>query len=304
MTKTLPTVIWLGCLLGASAGQQASISTAPPAQKLPDIDAVFGLYTYSDEMDFDKLNGGLSVSEFDLFSALSKPITVAGDVLLVPAFQYGYTDLDVGGVNNAFPIQDEELHSMALHLAAVKMNSGSPWFYGGWVRAELATDFQHVNGDDFTFDVAAGVGYRYNHGLTVAAGVAALNFNGAFWVCPGINFDWVVNETTRIGLYGPMPVISYTPNDDWSFTLRGFPGGGIWSIDDRAGDSKAIDLTSYQVGAFVGRKLVDKLWLNAGVGMTSFNSIELTDPDGDNAIIDADMDWAPFYQIGLSLRAW
>lgn len=297
-------IIWLGSLLGASAGQQASTSVVPPAQSFPQIDAVFGLYTYSDEMDFDDLNGGLSVSEFDLFSVLSKPITVAGDVLLVPAFQYGYTDLNFGGVSNAFPIQDEELHSVALHLAAVKMNAGSPWFYGGWARAELATDFQNVSGDAFTFDIAGGVGYRVRDGLTVAAGAAAMNFNGCFWVCPGINFDWVVNEKTRVGLYGPMPIISYTPNEDWSFTLRGFPGGGIWNIDDRNGASKAIDLTSYQVGAYVGRRLVDKLWLNAGVGMTTFNNIELTDPDGDQTVINEDMDWAPFYQIGLSLRVW
>ena len=303
MTNKLTAALWLGCLLGASAGENPT-SAASPEAKLPNIDVALGAFTYTDEMDFDDIDGSLSVSEFDFYSLLSKPITVAGDILLVPVLQYGFTDLDFDGVGNEFPMADEELHSASLHLAAVKLNQGSPWFYGGWARAEVSSDFQHINGDDFTFDVAGGVGYRVNEKLTVAAGAAALNFNGDFWICPGINFDWVVSETTRIGLYGPMPVISYTPNEDWSFSLRGIPGGGIWNITDDNGDSKSINLTSYQVGAFVGRRLTGKLWLNAGAGIAMYNNIELTDPDGDHEILDEDMDTGLFGQIGLSIKAW
>jgi hypothetical protein len=108
----------------------------------------------------------------------------------------------------------------------------------------------------------------------------------------------------RIGLYGPMPLATYTPNEDWAFSLRGFPGGGVWNITDDNGDSESINLTSYQVGAFVGRRLTGKLWLNAGVGMTIFNGIEYSDQDGDDEILDEDMESGLFGQIGLSLKAW
>jgi hypothetical protein len=307
MSRTLSAAIWLGCLLGATAGQQAT--TAGPAagtdlSNLPNIDVLWGAFTFSDEVDFDDINGGLTITEFDFMSLLSKPLKVAGDVMLVPAFQYGYTDLDFDGTAAAFPLPDEDLHSLSLHLAAFKMEAGSPWFYGAWGRVELASDFDQVDGDDFTLDLAGGVGYRVNDSLIVAAGAAFLNFNGDFWVCPGINFNWDVNEQLRIGLYGPMPVLTYTPNPDWNITVRGMPGGGIWNIEDNRGASKAIDLTSYQIGATVGRRLTDRLWLNAGVGFTTFNNIELTDPDGDRSTLDEDMDWGFYGQIGLSMKVW
>lgn len=276
----------------------------PVGAELPNIDVAWANLTYSGGMDFDHMGGSLSVTEFDLFSLLSKPITMANGIMVVPVLEYGYTDLDFDGSSAGFPLSDDGLHYLALHLAAVKMIEGSPWFYGGWGRVELSTDFANVASDAFTFDLAGGVGYRVNESLIVAAGAAFLNFNGDFWVCPGINFDWKVNDQWHVGLYGPMPVVTYTPNTDWNFTLRGFPGGGVWNIDDNKGVSKAIDLTSYQIGASVGRRLTDKLWLNGGVGFTTFNNLQLTDPDGDHRTLDEDMEWGLFGQIGLSMKVW
>lgn len=304
MFLKLTTAVWLGCSAVASAGEFAVTQAAPAQERLPNVDVAMGFFTYSDGMDLDDVDGSLSITEFDLISVLSRPITVAGDIMLVPLVQYGLTSLDFDGVDPAFPIGDEELHSASVHLAAVKINKGSPWFYGAWARAEVASDFQHINGDDLTFDIAAGVGYRCSDNFTIVAGAAVLNLNGDAWICPGINFDWVVNEKTRIGLYGPMPVISYTPNENWNFSLRGIPGGGVWNITDDLGDSKSVDLTSYQVGAFAGRRLAGKLWLNAGVGFTVFNGIEYSDQDGDNETLDSDMESGLFGQIGVSLKVW
>jgi hypothetical protein len=297
--------IWLGCLLGASAGQPASVRVAPTESKFTSLDVVTGSFTYTEGMDFDDLDGSLNVTKFDFLSLLSKPIHLGSDIMIVPAVQYGLTsfDFDFDGKHSTVA-GDEDLHSLSLHLAAMKMSDASPWFYGAWFRAELASDFQHVNGDDFTFDIAAGVGYRFSDSFTLAAGAAVLNLNGDTWVCPGINFDWVVNDKTRIGLYGPLAFASYAPNEDWSFSLRGKPGGGIWNITDGFGDSKSVDLSSYQVGAFVSRRLTGKLWLNAGAGLAFANSLEYSDPDGDHKILDEDMDSAFFGQIGLSLKAW
>lgn len=305
MSYKLTVATWLGCLAAISAGEPTvTQSVAAEETKLPNGDVSLGFFTYSDGVDFDDINGNLTITEFDFISILSRPITVAGDLMLIPLVQYGLTSLDFDGTNPAFPIGDEDLHSASLHLAAVKLNQGSPWFYGGWTRAELASDFQHINTDDLTFDIAVGVGYRYSGSFTVAAGGAVLNLNGDAWFCPGFNFDWVVNEQLRIGLYGPMPLVSYSPSEDWNFSLRGLPGGGVWNITDDNGDSKSIDLTSYQVGAFVGRRLTGKLWLNAGAGITVFNGIEYSDQNGDNQTADEDMESGFFGQIGLSLKAW
>lgn len=304
MNTQLTAAISLGFLAAVSAGEPTAAPVVPGTSKLPNVDVSMGFFTYSDGMDFDDIAGELSVSEFDFISILSRPVTVAGDIMLLPLLQYGLTSLDFDGVAPAFPVGDEDLHSLSLHLAGVKLNQGSPWFYGGWARAELASDFQHINGDDITFDIAGGVGYRYSDNLTLAAGAAVLNLNGDTWAIPGINFDWKVNDRLRIGLYGPMALMSYTPSDDWTFSLRGFPGGGVWNITDAAGDSRSIDLSSYQVGVFASRRLTGKLWVHAGAGMTLFNNIEYSDQDGDIEFLDEEMDSGLFGQIGVSLKAW
>jgi len=306
MSPTLPIAVWT-CLIGSAiAGGYATgpVATGSPDINLPDLDVVSGSYTYVDGMDFDNISGGLSMDQFNLLSLLSRPITVAGDVMLVPALGYGYTGLEFDGTSAAFPLSDEGLHSVQLHLAAVKLNQGSPWFYGAWTRAEMASDFQHINGDDFTFDIAAGVGHRCSDALTVAVGAAVININGDPWFVPGINFDWKINDTLRAGLYGPIAVFSYTPSEDWSVMLRGRPGGGVWNITDDNGDSKSIDLSSYQVGLFGYRRLTGNVWLSAGAGVTLMNNLTYSDPDGDNKVLNEDMDAGWFAQIGISLRVW
>jgi hypothetical protein len=304
MIGKITAAIWLACILAACAGEPAAAPLIPAENKLPNIDVARAVFTHADDMDFDDLDGGLSISEFDFISALSRPITAAGDIKLLPFVQYGWTGLDFDGTDAAFPIGDEDLHSVSLHLAGMKFDQSSPWFCGGWARAELASDFQHIDGDDLTFDIAGGVGYRFSDSFMLAAGAAVLNLNGDIWVCPGINFDWVVNDAIRIGIYGPISLVSYAPREDWKFSLRGMPGGGTWNITDDFGDSKSIDLSSYQVGAFASRRLSGKLWLTAGAGMTIFNNIEYSDPDGDDKVFDEDMDSGLFGQISLSLKAW
>lgn len=304
MANTFTTAIWLGCLAAATAGGPSTLPVDPEEAKLPNVPVSMGVVTFSDGMDFDNINGKLSISQFDFLSVLSRPVTVAGDVMLVPFVQYGLTSLNFDGVDKSFPLRDEDLHSVALHLAALKFSKDSPWFYLAWARAELASDFRHLNGDDFTFDVAAEVGYRFSRNFMVGVGAAVLNLNGDTLFLPGINFDWIVNDQVRVGLYGPMALASYTPNEDWTFSLRGFPGGGTWNITDDNGASRSVSLTSYQVGAFVGRRLTGKLWLNAGVGCTVFNNVQYSDPRGDHTLLDEDMGSGLFGQIGLSLKAW
>lgn len=300
-----PTIaIWLACLAAASAGEPAIQTAAHAETRLPDMNVARGSFTYSGDMDFDDIDGSLSIAEFDFISALSRPITVAGDIMLLPMLQYGLTSLDFDDTGKGFPLADEDLHSVSLHLAALKYDKDSPWLYGAWARAEVASDFQHMTGDDITFDIAGGVGYRFSDRFTLAAVATMLNLNGDTWFCPGINFDWAVNDQVRVALYGPMPLISYTPSEDWKFSLRGNPGGGIWNITDDNGDSKSIDMSSYQVGAYASRRLTGKLWLNVGAGMTIFNNIKYSDPNGDDEVLDEDMESGVFGQIGLSLKAW
>ncbi len=278
-------------------------AAASAEEQLPSLDIAKAEFNYTDGMDFEDADGTLNATSFELSSFVAKPIDISGGFKVIPQFRYRLTSLDFDGVAPSFPIADEDLHSLAMSVFALKMDDSSPWIYGGFARAEMASDFQHINGDDFTYDLAAGAGYRFNSDFIAGVGVAVINMNGDLKVFPGINFDWAVSKEIRVGLYGPNFVAAYTPSNDWSISLRGEPRGGIWNITDDGGQSHSIDFSSYQVGLFATRRIVDKLWLTAGVGTSFINEISLTEPRGEE-ITAEDLEGGLFYQIGLSLKTW
>ena len=222
---------------------------------------------------------------------------------ILPFFEYEATALDFNDTPADFPIGDEDLHSLNLSAFAISMREGSPWIYGGWARAELATDFEDVGEDDFTFDLGGGAGYRFNEKFTLGFGAVVLNLNGDTRFFPGIGFDWMVNDQVRIGLYGPTFIAAYSFDENWLFSLRGDSGGGIWNIDDADGRSHSIDLSSYRLGVYASRRLSGNLWLTAGAGATVGNDIRLTEPNGDR-LFKEDMDTGLFGQITLRMKVW
>ncbi|HEX7260434.1 MAG TPA: DUF6268 family outer membrane beta-barrel protein [Luteolibacter sp.] len=292
---TAPAAFLLGSLVSTSA------QLVLPS--LPELDAARTNVNHSGGMDFEDDSGSLDVSRFELRALLSRPIAVMENVSILPTFDYKATALDFDGAPAGFPIGDETLHSISLSAFAVSMRQGSPWLFGAWARAEMASDFQHVGNDDFTFDVAGGAGYRFNEKFLLAAGGAVANLNGDTKFYPGITFDWVVSDCVRVGMYGPVFLATYKPDENWEFGFRGDSGGDVWNIRDSGGASRSIDLTSYRFGLFASHRLTGELWLMAGVGATFGNEISLTRPDGDE-FFDQELDSGLFGQIGLRLKTW
>lgn len=254
-------------------------------------------------MDFDDGDGSLSVSRFELRSLLSKPIRPIENLAILPVIEYAGTGLDFDGISPAFPIHDEDLHSVSLSAIAVYSQPSSPWLYGAYGRAQISSDFQDISSDDFTYDLAGGVGYRLNNHFTLMAGAAVINLNGDTSIYPGIAFNWTVNDQFRLGLYGPLFIATYTPDPAWEFSLRAENGGDVFNITDDAGKSRSIDLTSYRIGLFAERLITGNLWVRAGGGATFGNEIRLTEPDGDR-LFKQEMESGLFAQIGLALRVW
>ena len=294
------------CSLAASA--QSSKDVLPDSIQtsnfsLPDIDAARLTFRETGDMDLGQGQGRLEISQFELRSLLSRPIHLAGDWLLVPLAEFTQTTLSLHGTPPSSPFQDQDLYSIGLSLAAVHLSQDSPWIYGAWGRAELASDFEHITSDAFTFDLAAGAGYRVNDTFILGFGAAVFNLNGDISCYPAIGFDWIVNESLRVGIYGPSFVTAYTYSPDWLFSFRAKAGGGIWNVSDALGNSRAIELTTYQFGVFADRRLVDKLWLSAGVGLSVGNQLEYTKTNGDT-LFERAPEAALFGQIGLRLKAW
>ncbi len=293
----------------AAAGPSSSTivtetrSDSPAGPLFPGLDFVKASFSYAGGMDLDDTPGELETFTLDTRSVLSGPIQATNNLTLLPMIQYKATRLNWKDTPAGFPIEDEDVHSISLSSYVLYSQQGSPWLFGGWVRAELATDFQHLNGDDVTFDLIAGAAYRFSDNLTFGLGIAAINLNNDEDYLIGPVLDWKISDTFRIGVLGPDVTASYTPDENWEFSLRGYTAGDEWNIRDAAGDSTTLDLDSYRVGLFADRRLSGDLWLRAGAGVTVMNEIEIKSPHGTRAYKD-DMDSGWFGEIALRLNVW
>jgi len=303
MTKK-PFFSALGLSLLFSVASNAQESVQPVAEKLrqdfPNFDVIRSAVTLTGGMDLDGSPGDLSVTTYDFRAILSRPIELFEGINMVPFFTYEFTQLNFDGTG-PIPIGDEDVSAASLEALFFKSFEHTPWLAIGWTRAELGTDYQGISTDDLSFDVAAGIAYRFNDGFTLGLGVAVTDINGDTQIFPGLNFDWTPTENTRFSFYGPNLFARYTINDAWYLSLEGSPNGGVWNINDNGGNSRNLDLDSYLIGINSHNQIWGEFWMSLGIGYTFFNEIEIRD---NGPSFSRDLDGAPFAQISLSLRQW
>ena len=104
----------------------ACVSSASAQVGFPDFDAARATFSYSDDMDFDGGPGGLAVSKFEIRSLLSKPLVPIEGLTILPLVEYRATGLDFDGTGGAYPIDDEDLHSLALSSYFFRTCATSP----------------------------------------------------------------------------------------------------------------------------------------------------------------------------------
>jgi hypothetical protein len=275
--------------------------TAMAQPVLPGYDLTKLSASFAGGMDFDDSGEELQISQFELRTALSKPINPIENFTILPVIQYKGTILDFRDSGS------EDLHSISLSSFFVYNAKGSPWIYGAWARAELASDFEYSTGDAVTYDVVVGVAYEFSDTLTIGLGVAAINLNNDDEYFFGPAFDWKPSDCVRIGLYGPNAIASWTPDENWEISLRGDSSGDEWTVQNglsaSSHESATLDLDSYRIGLYADRRLTGDLWLRVGAGVTLANSLELETTSGDRIYHD-DLGEGYFGEIALRLKVW
>lgn len=299
MTKN-PFLPLFGLSILCSAASHAQESVEAMRLDVPKFDIVRASVTQTGGMDLDGNPGDLSVTSYDARAFLSQPIELFEGINMVPFFAYQVTQLDFAGTG-PIPIGDEDVHSASLQAMFFKDFANSPWLAVGWTRAELATDYQGISSDDFTFDVSAGLAYKFNDTFTLGAGFAVIDLNGRERFFPAINFDWTPTDNIRVGMYGPYLFAKYSLNDAWYLSVEGSPNGGVWNINDDLGRSRNLDLSSYLIGVNTHHRITGEIWMSLGVGYTFANEIEIRD---NGPTFNREMDGAPYAQISVSLREW
>lgn len=266
-----------------------------------DIELFRAAYSVTDAMDFDSGPGDLTLERATLQGFVGKPLTAFRDITLVPFAALEYTKFDLDGA--PIGIHDEDLHSLSLGLLLKKDFAGTPWSVFGFGRGELATDFQDITGDDFTFDAGLIANYKFSETFSAGLGAVVINLNGEEEIYPGIALNWKPNDCYQISVTGVVAQAVYSPSEDWNVSLRARPAGGDWNIDNDNGESVDIDLSSFRSGLFVSRRITGGLWLEVGGGLTFSNELELRDEAGRTFFSD-DLDEGVFGQVALSLRSW
>lgn len=271
----------------------ACLAAASAEPILPGYDPIKASASFSGGMGVDG-GGDLELWQFEARSIISPVLTPFDNFSIIPVLQYKATIMD-------FPnAEDQDLHSISLSSFFIYSEKSSPWIFGGWARAEMASNFDTgTNGDAMSYDVIAGAAYKISDTLTVGLGAAAINLNNddEYYVGPAI--DWKPNDCFHVGLLGPNAVASYTPGEDWEFSLRGDASGDEWDVDN----GTTLDLDSYRIGLYVDRRLTGDLWLRIGGGITVSNSLELETTNGDR-LFKEDLGEGWFGEIALRLAVW
>ena len=260
-------------------------------------------------MGFDEISGNFKITDFAIRALPQEPFRPFDGLEILPAFDCKSTVLQFNDVPKSVIDRGHyhtfNVYPFTLDLSALALSThgSSPWIYGAWARAQLATDFRDVGCDDFTFDLATGAGYRFSETFTFGIGGAVTNLNNHVAFVPGIGLDWIISDQLRIGICGPVLDASYSPDANWQFSLRGDASGEIWTILDRGGDPLSFDLSSYRLGLFASRRLIGEIWLNAGAGATIGNRIRLAEPNGDT-ILKLGMTNGLFGQLSVTIKTW
>lgn len=292
----MPVMLPKTALLLTSAACLAAASAQPV---VPGYDFIKGSASYAGGMDFDNSDNKAQLWQFEARAPLSQPINITENFLLLPHIQYKATLLDLDTFGS------DDLHSIALSTFLLYNSKDSPWIFGGWLRAELASDFERSTGDAITFDVIGGAAYKFSDNLTVGLGAAAINLNNdeEFFIGPVI--DWKISECFRVGIFGPNAIASYKPDENWEFSLRGDASGDEWIVNNGAPTTSnaVLDLDSYRIGLYADRRLTGDLWLRVGGGVTVANSIEFKTTGGDRLFKD-DLGEGWFGEVALRLAIW
>lgn len=266
--------------------------------------------SYSSGQEFRRIPGDLDVSDYSIRALYPEPIFEIDSLFIQPAFDYRSTALHFNRVPTSAFVDPENLKSFDVEPYVVAMSAlvgsfrlDSPWMFGAWAKAGLASDFQDLGSHDFKFDFAVGGGYRFSETLSIGLGAAFTDLPGETGCKPGIGLDWKIDERFRVAICGPVCAVTYSPDPDWQFSLQGDSTGEIWNITDNKDRSRYLQLTSYKLGLFANRRITDHVQLAAGVGVTFSNEIELFRSNG-GTVVDQRLDRGFFGQIGLIIASW
>lgn len=279
------------CIAASTAGAIEIDRRSPRAQ-----------FSFLGGMDIKTAPGDVESYSFDARTSLGRPIRLGEHGLLSVGLSYQATALRIGGTAAGFPLPDADLHLIEFPLIARWQRPGSPWSITAGLSPGIATDFDHLDDDDFHFGGRLVFDRVINEHFRIGFGAAVIRSLGSDAVLPAVGFEWRPNDDWQVELVGPYFNIWWQPSENWLTRFAAGPGGGFWNVDWN-NLSRDLSLSSYLVGLSVERRLADGVWLTGGAGISLGNSLELKTTGG-LTTFKTGLDDGYFASLGLRVAAW
>lgn len=256
-------------------------------------------YQHSDVESDSGLGADLSLDQWRLQTALSKPLHLTDTIFFIPTFRYEMTELESAGLG--ILDYEGELHSIEIPLLFILKEDNTPWSYNLRLTPGIASDFDQVDSDDFFLDARIGAEYKFSDKFRANFGLAYTRLTGEPEILPFAGFQYDLNDQWQFALRGPTLQARYNINEDWLVRFVGEPGGGAWNINEYG--SQNLSLQSYRIGVSVEHQLKEDLWLTAGAGFTFANEVEFMTTSG-KTLRKEDYDNGHYFTLGLRLHDW
>lgn len=198
---------------------------------------------------------------------------------------YSFDPLSTGASGLGFEPWDRTLtHRVGARYMRAEPD-GSTWFAGGYVESsgEIGADFD----DTLTFGLLGGMTWRVSErfSMGVGAGVGTRLERDPLPI-PVVVLDWELAEGWRLSSMGGSPglELSYSPDEQWRFWLRGSYESDAYRLDDTNSVASAAGGVGrvYAVPVLVGAdwNLGQQFSLRAGVGAMVWQELGVLDSGG------------------------
>jgi hypothetical protein len=213
---------------------------------------------------------------------------------------YRFTRIETGSFHSGADLG--HLHDIIVPLSFSYDPSDSPWSFFAQISGQLATDFNSITSHDFDYFARVGARYQFSDNFSLNFGAARVRNFGEAMVLPALGCTWQPTDDWAFTLRGPRITLSHKINDRLIIRGGGFPTGGLWNVENDAGNSVDYGFASYNAGLGIDFKLRRGVWLTAWAGTNFAN--ELRAEQNGKTIFEEDLDNGFFGYLGINLYEW
>jgi hypothetical protein len=300
ITKIITCSLLLICIPVGTVSAQESESN------VPEWPFAWFSAVYEMESGFEDEFGPVEDAEADLFNLdLKFPVFMKNAKLTDEPGDPSLTTLiNLQGIYDKISFcefEREDLDLYSILLPVEYYYTKSEWLFNVNINPGIFSDFENVDGDDYSVYGSMLLGYRINPSCQFFGGISYDDHFGEEELYPLAGVIWDISREWQMSLILPYPQITYAPSEDLAFYVNVEPAGGLWNVNDEfVEEDYDFELEGYRAGFGVDYHMSRKLWVQAQAGYVTARKYEFRDFE-DNTF-EADVDDTAYVKLSFLLR--